>query len=176
MLRRLKLRRMTPRMLHRYLKRDSKVAVLDLLNFDEEHESGGEAITGAFRADPGVLRKSPWIVVPDDVKIVLYCASTRSITSARVAVSLKRIGVDNVWVLGGGLKAWRDQGLPLAPSPDPPEAVANRLGVILPPRLQHNEALTTQAALRIAFRQVPRCGASNYFEPPVSGSEPSGLC
>ncbi len=133
MVRRLKLRRMTPRMLYRQLKRNSKVAVLDLLNLDEDQERSGEAIAGAFRVDPGVLLKSPRIAVPGDVKIILYCSSTRNITSARVALALKRIGVENVWVLDGGLNAWRDQGLPIAKSPETPETVADRLGVILPP-------------------------------------------
>ena len=38
--------------------------------------------------------------------------------SARVAVALKRIGVDKVWVLEGGLKAWREHGLPVSRSPE----------------------------------------------------------
>jgi len=50
-----------------------------------------------------------------------------------VAVSLKRIGVDKVWVLEGGLKAWRDLGLPVSQTPELPEAIAERLGVKLPP-------------------------------------------
>jgi len=45
--------------------------------------------------------------------------------------AIKRIGVDNVWVLEGGLKAWREHGLPVSQSPEVPEAVAERLGVKL---------------------------------------------
>ena len=46
-------------------------------------------------------------------------------------MGLKRIGVDKVWVLEGGLKAWREHGLPVSQSPEVLEAVAERLGVKL---------------------------------------------
>ena len=77
------------------------------------------------------LRKSPHITVPDDVKIILYCSSGSDMVSARAAVGLKRIGVDKVWVLEGGLKAWREHGFPVSQSLEVPEVVAERLGVKL---------------------------------------------
>jgi rhodanese-related sulfurtransferase len=70
--------------------------------------------------------------VPDDVEIVLYCSSRSDIVSAQAALALKRIGVENVWVLEGGLHGWREKGLPLSQFPEAPEAVAERLGVRLP--------------------------------------------
>ena len=48
------------------------------------------------------------------------------------AVALKRIGIDKVWVLEGGLKAWREQGFPVSHMLEPPEIVAERHGVKLP--------------------------------------------
>ena len=52
--------------------------------------------------------------------------------SARVGVALKRIGVDKVWVLEGGLKACANTGsLSLGPL-EAPEVVAERFGVRLP--------------------------------------------
>jgi rhodanese-related sulfurtransferase len=134
MIRHLRLRRISPPLLARKLKSKSKVAVLDLANFEAETEGQTvEAIPGAFVVDPSRLRKSPYVVVPDDVKIILYCSSGSDTVSARAAVDLKRIGVDKVWVLEGGLKAWREHGLPTSQSPELPEAVAKRLGVTLPP-------------------------------------------
>jgi membrane protein DedA with SNARE-associated domain/rhodanese-related sulfurtransferase len=133
MIRRLRLRRISPPMLDRKLKSKRKVAVLDLLDFEEEADGESpEAIPGAFRVDPGRLRKSPHITVPDDVEIILYSSSGGDTLSARVAVALKRIGVDKVWVLEGGLKAWREYGLPVSQSLEAPEVVAERLGVRLP--------------------------------------------
>ena len=133
MIRQLRLRRISPPMLARKLKSNSKIAVIDLLSFEEGTDTESvEAIPGAFSLDPSVLRKAPYITVPDDVKIILYCSSGSDIVSARAAVSLKRIGVDKVWVLEGGLKAWLEHGLPVSESSEPPETVAERLGVKLP--------------------------------------------
>jgi rhodanese-related sulfurtransferase len=103
------------------------------LEFDEATDTQTPAaVPGAFRVDPSRLRESPQIFVPDDVQIVLYCSSERDLVSARVAIALQRIGIDNVWVLEGGLSGWRDKGLPVSQSPEAAEAVAERLGVRLP--------------------------------------------
>ena len=134
MIRRLRLRRISPPMLERKIKSNRKVAVLDLLDFEEETEGESlEAIPGAFRIDPARLRKSPHIIVPDDVEIVLCSSSGGDMLSARVAVALKRIGVDRVWVLEGGLKAWREHGFAVSqPAAEAPEVAAERLGIKLP--------------------------------------------
>lgn len=129
----LRKRHITPPMLAGKLKSGRKIAVLDLANFEADNGSENvEAIPGAFLLDPGVLRKVTQIAVPDDVKVILYCPSGSDAVIARAAVGLKRIGVDKVWVLEGGLKAWREYGLPVSQSPEAPEAVARRLGVKLP--------------------------------------------
>jgi rhodanese-related sulfurtransferase len=133
MIRHLRLRRISPPMLARKLKSNSKVAVLDLSSFEEGTDGESlEAIPGAFRVDPSLLRKSPYITVPDDTNIVLYCSSGSDTVSARAAVGLKRIGVDKVSVLEGGLKAWREHGFAISQSLEIPEVVAERLGVRLP--------------------------------------------
>jgi membrane protein DedA with SNARE-associated domain/rhodanese-related sulfurtransferase len=133
MVRRLQVRHVSATMLHRKLRSGSKVALLDLLDFEEETDiESPPAIPGAFRIDPSRLRNSPWIFVPDDVEIVLYCSSRSDIVSARAALALQRIGVENVWVLEGGIDSWREKGLPLSQFPEAPEAVAERLGVRLP--------------------------------------------
>jgi len=133
MIRRLRLRRISPPMLARKLKSNKKFAVLDLLNFEEETDNEScEAIPGAFRLDPSRLRKYPHITVPDDVQLILYSSSGSDTVSARVAVALHRIGIDKVWVLEGGLNAWREHGFPVSGSLEVPEVVAARLGVKLP--------------------------------------------
>jgi rhodanese-related sulfurtransferase len=107
--------------------------VLDLLNFEEETDNDScEAVPGAFYLDPARLRKYPHITVPDDVQIILYSSSGGDTVCARIAVALQRIGVDKVWVLEGGLKAWREEGFPVSQSLDVPQVVAERLGVKLP--------------------------------------------
>jgi len=131
--RQLRQRRISPTLLAGELKSNSKVALLDLLNFEEEADTdSADAIPGAFRVDPTLLRESPQITVPDDAKIVLYSPSGSDTVSARAAVGLKRIGVDGVWMLEGGLKAWREHGFPVSQSLEPPEVIAERLGVKRP--------------------------------------------
>ena len=135
MIHRLRVRRISAPMLHRKLRSGGKVALLDLLDFEEEATTESpQALPGAFRIDPSRLLSSPRIIVPDDVEVVLYCSSRCDIVSARAAVALRRIGVENVWVLEGGLDSWREKGLPLSQFPEAPEAVAERLGVRLPER------------------------------------------
>lgn len=133
MIRQLRLRRISPPMLARKLKSDRKVAVLDLAKFDEEsgYESL-ETIPGAFVVDPSVLRKSPQITVPEDIKVILYSSSGNDTVSARAAVGLHRVGIRKVWVLEGGLKAWREQGFPVSQCSEVPEVVAARYGIRLP--------------------------------------------
>ncbi|PWT96694.1 MAG: hypothetical protein C5B51_32725 [Terriglobia bacterium] len=69
--------------------------------------------------------------VPDDVDIILYSSSGRDVVCARAAMALKRIGVHKVWVLEGGLRAWREHGFQVSRFLDVPEAVAARVGVSL---------------------------------------------
>ena len=108
--------------------------MLDLLDFEDETDTESpEAIPGAFRVDPSRLRKSPRISIPDDVEIILYSSSRGDIVSARAAMALRRIGVEKVWVLEGGLKAWREQGFPVSQFLEVPEVAAERFGVKLPP-------------------------------------------
>ncbi len=126
-------RHITPRVLAEKLESDSKVAVLDLANF--EPETGNDkvqAIPGAFVLDPSELRKSPQIDLPKGVKIILYSPSGSDAVTARAAVGLKKIGVNSVWVLEGGLKAWCEHGLPVSQSPEEPSVVAERYGFKLP--------------------------------------------
>jgi membrane protein DedA with SNARE-associated domain/rhodanese-related sulfurtransferase len=145
MIRRLRLRHISPPMLARKLKSNSKVAVLDLLKFEEEADEVVEAIPGAFIVDPSQLRRSPQITVPDDVDIILYSSSGSDIVSARAAVDLKRVGVDKVWVLEGGLRAWRQYGYPVSQALEAPEVVAQRLGVKLPRRVSRGNRRDPEA-------------------------------
>jgi rhodanese-related sulfurtransferase len=134
MIRRLRLRRITPAMLARKLKSKRKVAVLDLLDFEDETGSESpKAIPGALRVDPSRVRNSPRLTIPNDVEVILYSSTGGDIVSARAAMALRRIGVEKVWVLEGGFQAWREQGFPVSQSPEMPEVAAARVGVKLPP-------------------------------------------
>ena len=113
----LRLRRITPALLRKKIKSAEQVAIVDLLSFEEGHESHA-GIPGAVRMDPARLRSRIRVVVPENVGIVLYCSSSGELTSARVAVALQQIGVSNLWVLEGGLAAWKKEGFPVKRAPE----------------------------------------------------------
>jgi hypothetical protein len=49
--------------------------------------------------------------------------------SARVAVALRKRGISNVWVLEGGLTAWKREGLPVTLQLSTSEEAAERFGI-----------------------------------------------
>jgi membrane protein DedA with SNARE-associated domain/rhodanese-related sulfurtransferase len=141
MMRYLRLHRMTPATLYRKLTAGEKIAIIDLLAF-EEGDDHAPGIPGAARIDPVRLRLTPKITVPDDMSIVLYCSSRDQFVSARVAVTLRRRGAKRVWILDGGLKGWQDQGFSVTTELSTPQQVAARLGIDLPPpRLRGTPAI-----------------------------------
>jgi len=132
-IRELRLRTINPTLLHRKLQAGKRVAVLDLLDV-EGHEDATTipGIPGAARISPTPLRSSAKVRVPPDVQMVLCCSSPNQITSARTALALRRKGISNVWVLEGGLQAWRDLDLPVTTKLSSPVELAARFGVELP--------------------------------------------
>jgi rhodanese-related sulfurtransferase len=112
MLRHLRLRRITPLLLNEKIMAGEPIAIIDLLDF-EEAQGDRAGIPGAVRMDPARLRSRLRVVVPENLGLVLYCSSSGELTSARVAVALRKKGISNVWVLEGGLTAWKKEGLPV---------------------------------------------------------------
>ena len=132
-MRQLRLRVISPALLYQNLQTGKKVAVLDLLDVEgQENTTTIPGIPGAARISPGPLRSSAKVRVPPDVHVVLYCSSPNQLTSARTALALRRKGISNVWVLQGGLKDWRELGLPVTTNLTSPEAIAARFGIELP--------------------------------------------
>jgi membrane protein DedA with SNARE-associated domain/rhodanese-related sulfurtransferase len=128
MLRHLRLRRITPLLLHEKITSGEQVAIVDLLSFEQGHE-GHAGIPGAVRMDPARLRSRIRVVVPENLGIVLYCSSSGELTSARVAVALQKMGISNVWVLEGGLAAWKKEGFPIAVDLSTSSEVTERFGI-----------------------------------------------
>jgi len=131
-MRQLRLRVVSPALLYQNLKTGKKVAALDLLDVEgQESTTVIPGIPGAARISPTPLRSPAKVRVPPDVQIVLYCSSSNQLTSARTALALRRKGISNVWVLQGGLKAWRELGLPVTTNLSSPAQVAARFGIEL---------------------------------------------
>jgi 3-mercaptopyruvate sulfurtransferase SseA len=60
--------------------------------------------------------------------MVLYCESGNSFVSARVAAALRKRGIQRIFILDGGLAAWKACGYPLS-APRDPLAELMRLGI-----------------------------------------------
>jgi membrane protein DedA with SNARE-associated domain/rhodanese-related sulfurtransferase len=71
-----------------------------------------EVVPGALRIGPDEL-KLHREEIPLDREIVLYCTCPSEETSAKVAMELRRLGVNRVRPLRGGLQGWKDAGYPL---------------------------------------------------------------
>ncbi len=51
--------------------------------------------------------------IPRDRDVVLYCTCPSEATSAKVALTMRRFGIERVRPLRGGFDAWKEQGYPL---------------------------------------------------------------
>ncbi len=104
--------RITPEELSRKLNLGEDILVIDL-----QGHSGRAieplAIPGAIRIDPHKLERYKGVEIPPSREVVLYCSCPGEYTSARVALALRRRGVEHVRPLAGGLRAWRDRGFPV---------------------------------------------------------------
>jgi membrane protein DedA with SNARE-associated domain/rhodanese-related sulfurtransferase len=110
-----RLARITPEQL-----RDKLRAGDDILILDVRRTRGSvqelQGIPGAVRIDPYHIERDIGAMVPLETPnrhIVIYCTCPSEFTSARVALALRRRGLQHVWPLAGGLDAWRDRGFPV---------------------------------------------------------------
>jgi membrane protein DedA with SNARE-associated domain/rhodanese-related sulfurtransferase len=108
--------RITPEELKKKLDAGEKVMVVDL-HGRREGRRGHQGIPGAVCIDPHRLGQydnpSKRTSIPCDREVVLYCTGLHELTSARVALELRRRGVERVRPLAGGLQAWHERGFPL---------------------------------------------------------------
>jgi rhodanese-related sulfurtransferase len=82
----------------------------------ETFEWNGERLPNAEYIGRGTLERDIERIVPDPADlVVLYCAAgARSMLAAQ---SLQDMGYTNVHSLAGGVKAWKDAGLPTVKNP-----------------------------------------------------------
>jgi membrane protein DedA with SNARE-associated domain/rhodanese-related sulfurtransferase len=77
-----------------------------------DFEADPETIPGAFRIDAQELQERN-DRLPRDREIVLYCTCPNEATSARLAILLRKQGIQQIRPLEGGLDAWRGHGYPV---------------------------------------------------------------
>jgi rhodanese-related sulfurtransferase len=78
----------------------------------EDSEWAKDHLPGAIHLGRGVLERDVEERIPDTgAEIVLYCGG--GFRSALAADMLQKMGYTNVWSMDGGIRVWRDKGLPL---------------------------------------------------------------
>lgn len=86
----------------------------------EDHEWLEGHARGANHIGRGIIERDIEKLIPDyDAPIVLYCGG--GYRSALAAVNIQKMGYTNVLSMAGGIRAWREEGLP---EEKPPEGAA----------------------------------------------------
>jgi membrane protein DedA with SNARE-associated domain/rhodanese-related sulfurtransferase len=112
LVRQFNLARITPEELREKLNANEDILLIDLQG-DADSATERMAIPGAVRMDPRALEQYRDVNISTSEEVVLYCASSGELRSARVALALHQKGIKNVRPLAGGLRAWRDRGFPV---------------------------------------------------------------
>lgn len=82
-----------------------------LVDVREESEWAKDHLPGAIHLGKGVIERDVEQRIPDPaVEIVLYCGG--GFRSALAADNLQKMGYTNVFSMDGGVRGWREKGLP----------------------------------------------------------------
>jgi membrane protein DedA with SNARE-associated domain/rhodanese-related sulfurtransferase len=107
----LRILRITPEELKAKMDAGEKIVIFDMRN-SLESNIDPVRIPGAFHVLPDHIEFQPEDLPPDQ-EIVLYCTCPNEATSARVALQLRRRGLQRALPLEGGLDAWRERKFPV---------------------------------------------------------------
>ena len=110
-IRSLRSRRLSPEALRQRLESGDPPSIIDLRTAIA-FEVTRQILPGAIRLDPEEL-EARHSDIPRHRDVVLYCTCPNETTSARVALALKKRGIERVFPLEGGLEAWVERGYPV---------------------------------------------------------------
>lgn len=83
-----------------------------LVDVREESEYAKDHLPGAIHLGKGIIERDVEERVPDlNAPMVLYCGG--GFRSALAADNLQKMGYKNVISMDGGIRGWREKGLPL---------------------------------------------------------------
>lgn len=83
------------------------------LDVREDHEFSADHASGATHLGRGVIERDIETLYPDKhTELVLYCGG--GYRSVLAADSLQKMGYTNVKSMAGGMRAWREAGLPIS--------------------------------------------------------------
>ena len=107
----LRMSRITADELHRMQEAGENLVILDLRSA-LELEQNPSLIRGARHMTMEELRVRQH-EIPRDRDIILYCSCPNEVSSARMALFLRRSGILRVRPLLGGIDAWRERNYPM---------------------------------------------------------------
>ena len=117
-IRTLRIARITPAELKRKIDTGPAPVIVDLRH-SLDFEANTVVIPGAVHMSPEELERHSQ-EIPRDRDVILYCTCPNEATSARVALLLRRRGIQCIRPLAGGLEAWREAGFPVEAVPAEP--------------------------------------------------------
>ncbi len=83
-----------------------------LIDVREESEWAGGHLPGARHLGKGIIERDVERAIPDlNSEIILYCGG--GFRSALAAESLLKMGYTRVLSMDGGIRAWREAGMPI---------------------------------------------------------------
>jgi rhodanese-related sulfurtransferase len=83
-----------------------------LIDVREESEYAADHLPGAIHLGKGIIERDVEDRVPNpDTPMVLYCGG--GFRSALAADNLQKMGYTQVLSMDGGIRGWREEGLPL---------------------------------------------------------------
>src|SRR5215468_6093599 len=84
-----------------------------LVDVREESEFAKDHLPGAIHLGKGIIERDIESRVPDlNAPLVLYCGG--GFRSAMSADNLQKMGYTNILSMDGGIRVWREKGLPLS--------------------------------------------------------------
>ena len=83
-----------------------------LIDVREESEWAADHLPGAVHLGKGIIERDVETKIPDPATpLILYCGG--GFRSALAADNLQKMGYTNVLSMDGGIRGWREAGLPL---------------------------------------------------------------
>lgn len=110
-LRQIRTLRLEPEQLKKMLDNGENVYIVDLrhpLDFLPDPRT----LPGAVRLMPNQLIERSG-EIPRDRDIIVFCTCPSEATSAKVALTMRRLGIERIRPLRGGVEGWKDLGYPL---------------------------------------------------------------
>ena len=86
-----------------------------LVDVREESEYAKDHLPKSIHLGKGVIERDIETRIPDpSTPLVLYCGG--GFRSALAADNIQKMGYTNVWSMDGGIRVWREKGLPITQS------------------------------------------------------------